>query len=43
MKTHIIEARNPEGNWGEFLVGKFDIDEWRRRSATPGAEGSVLC
>ena len=39
MKTKIIEARNgPVANWGKFLVGRFDIEEWARRSVLPGAE-----
>ena len=42
METHIIEARNAEvGNWGKFMVGRFDIDEWSRRSALPGAESPM--
>jgi hypothetical protein len=35
MITHIIEATNyPSGmNWGKFLIGKFDEQEWNKRSA----------
>ena len=42
METKIIEARNSEvANWGKFLVGRFDIDEWARRSELPGAESPM--
>lgn len=39
MKTKIIEASNGRGNpanWGKFLVGRFDILEWSKRSVLPG-------
>ena len=36
METRIIEASSPQGNWGKFLVGRFDQQEWGRRSSTPG-------
>ena len=37
MKTRIVEARNGDvANWGKFMVGKFDIEEWSRRSTLPG-------
>lgn len=32
MKTRILEATNGEQNWGKFLVGVFDDDEWAYRS-----------
>ena len=42
MKTKIIEARNAEvGNWGKFMVGRFDIDEWSRTSILPGADSPL--
>mgnify|MGYP001618161376 CR=1 FL=1 len=42
METKIIEARNAEvGNWGKFMVGRFDIDEWSRTSILPGADSPL--
>ena len=42
METRIIEARNGEqANWGKFLVGRFDIEEWSRRSVLPGADSPL--
>jgi excisionase family DNA binding protein len=32
VKTKIIEAESPQGNWGKFLVGQFDT-EWEFESA----------
>lgn len=34
MKTKFVEAMHPEGtgNWGKFMVGKFEEHEWHRES-----------
>jgi hypothetical protein len=32
MITKIIEATNGELNWGKFMLGKFDANEWHYRS-----------
>jgi hypothetical protein len=32
MITKIIEVTNGPQNWGKFLVGRFDAEEWTRRS-----------
>jgi hypothetical protein len=36
MRTVCIEATNGPQNWGKFLVGRFDPDEWERASAISG-------
>lgn len=41
MKTAFVEASNGH-NWGKFMVAQFTDDEWRLRSAMPGAENDRL-
>ena len=36
MHTRIVEATNGERNWGKFLVGTFDDDEWGYQSVIDG-------
>lgn len=38
MDTVFIEATNGPNNWGKFMVGRFDADEWSRGSHLPGYE-----
>jgi len=38
MRTHIIEATNGELNWGKFMVGVMDTQDWRRMPMTPGCD-----
>jgi hypothetical protein len=33
MKTKFIEATNGPQNWGKFMVGRFEKEEWYRSSA----------
>lgn len=47
MKTKFVEVTDETSfNWGKMLVGRFDQDEWHRRSemmfATDGSETSLL-
>lgn len=39
MLTKFIEAESEAGNWGKFLVGVFDREEWGRRSEILAALG----
>jgi hypothetical protein len=43
MRTRIVEATNygSGGNWGKFLIGVMDREEWSRRSSTPGCESTI--
>lgn len=36
MKTKFIEAVSEAGNWGKFMIGVFDSDEWNRPSVVGG-------
>ncbi len=36
MKTVLIEASSPQGNWGKFLIGVFDQTELAVKSAVDG-------
>jgi hypothetical protein len=42
MQTKFIEATNGPRNWGKFMVGRFDKDEWARRSAVSGGKWPLL-
>lgn len=43
MRTHFIEASHGgTGNWGKFMVGEFEIEEWARRSELPEASTTRL-
>jgi hypothetical protein len=33
MKTKFIEATNGPQNWGKFMIGRFEREEWYRPSA----------
>lgn len=35
MLTKIVEVSN-RFNWGKFLLGRFDAEDWKRRSVLPG-------
>lgn len=42
MKTQFIEVtQGSEFNWGKFMVGQFDEEEWLRQSMLPGHEGMM--
>lgn len=42
MKTQFIEVtQGSEFNWGKFMVGQFDEEEWERQSMLPGHEGMM--
>lgn len=42
MKTKIVEGTTPKGLYLKAMVGRFDIDEWTRRSIVADqAEGRV--
>jgi hypothetical protein len=36
MRTKFIEATNGPRNWGKFMLARFTIEEWARRSAIHG-------
>lgn len=36
MRTTFIEATSKQGNWGKFMIGRFDADELERRSVVDG-------
>jgi hypothetical protein len=42
MKTKFIEAQSPQGNWGKFMVGTFDVEEWQRPSVFGGENYTLL-
>lgn len=43
VQTRVIEASTPQGNWGKFMVGVFDV-EWEQRSAVdPGSSVMRAC
>lgn len=43
MRTRIIQVTNDDKNWGKFLVGQFDINEWQVPCAYPeGSTTSVM-
>lgn len=42
MKTKIIEATQDKALYGKFLVGRFDREEWARRSEVYDDGGSIL-
>jgi hypothetical protein len=45
VRTRFIEATQDAENgfnWGKFVVGRWEPEEWARRSELPAAEGQPL-
>lgn len=42
MITKFIEATNGPMNWGKFMIGRFDGDEWTRKSAVDDDDRLLL-
>jgi hypothetical protein len=42
LRTRIVEATSLRGDWGKFLVGSFDDDEWVRLSRVSDSNMSLL-
>lgn len=45
MNTHLVEVtQNQQSgfNWGKFLLGRFDDDEWDRYSELPGGQRRLI-
>lgn len=42
MKTFFFDSSQGHSNWGKFMLGQFEAEEWFRPTALPAAEGEPM-